>query len=125
MRVTASVNVIASEGVGDLPHILLFLYRYVGLWALDPDSSAFSKCLYYVYNKLMLTIMFGFAATLMADIFVNSDDLSIASDGGCIFGGIAIVLYKVTIVQFRRERIERLLRETIESCHQLCKFSSK
>ncbi|XP_012232344.2 odorant receptor 83a-like isoform X3 [Linepithema humile] len=96
--------------------------KYVGLGALGADSSALSKCLYFVYNKFILTTMLIFTITLLADICLSFDDLSIVTDDGCIFAGIIVVLFKVMIFQTRREQIIRLLRETIEGCDLLCKF---
>ncbi|XP_072764263.1 odorant receptor 83a-like [Anoplolepis gracilipes] len=96
--------------------------RYVGLWALDSDSSTLSKCLYFVYNKFVLIIMFIFMATLLADICANFNDLSIFTNDGCIFAGISVVFFKVMIFQIRREQIVQLLRESVDGCEQLCKF---
>ncbi|XP_014484118.1 PREDICTED: odorant receptor Or1-like [Dinoponera quadriceps] len=96
--------------------------KYVGLWAPDSHSSALSRCMYFVYNKAILTIMFLFSITLFADICSSFDDLSIVTDDGCVFAGITVVLFKVMIFQFRREKIARLLRETINSCRRLCEF---
>ncbi|XP_032670382.1 odorant receptor 13a-like [Odontomachus brunneus] len=97
--------------------------RFVGLWALDSNSSALSRYLYFVYNKVILTIMFVFSITLFADICTSFDDLSIVTDDGCIFAGIVVVLFKVMIFQFRRKKIAQLLREVIDSCRRLCTFS--
>ncbi|KAM0731187.1 putative odorant receptor 92a [Formica fusca] len=97
--------------------------KYIGLWALDSDSSALSKCLYFAYNKFILIIMLVFMVTLLADICSSFDDLSIVTDDGCIFAGIVVVFFKVMIFQTRREQIVRLLCETIDGCDQLCKFS--
>jgi len=107
------------------PNILWFLRRYLGFWMLDSDSPVFLRCLYHVYNKLIITIMFVFVVTLFADICVSFDDISIISDDGCIFAGIFIVLFKVLIFQIRRERITRLFHATIDNCDRLCKFSSE
>ncbi|EFN75590.1 hypothetical protein EAI_04555 [Harpegnathos saltator] len=96
--------------------------KYIGLWALDSNSSVTLKYLYFVYNKVILTIMFAFAITLLADICSSFDDLSIVTDDGCIFAGITVVLFKVMIGQFYREKIARLLCKTIDNCHRLCKF---
>ncbi|XP_050456548.1 odorant receptor 83a-like isoform X2 [Cataglyphis hispanica] len=95
---------------------------YIGLWALDSDSSTLLKCLYFAYNKFILIIMLVFMVTLLADICSSFDDLSIVTDDGCIFAGIVVVFFKVMIFQIRREEIVRLLRETIDGCDQLCKF---
>ncbi|XP_019883968.1 odorant receptor 85c [Camponotus floridanus] len=96
--------------------------KYIGLWAVDSDSSALLKCLYFAYNKFILTIMLVFMVTLLADICSSFDDLSIVTDDGCIFAGIVVVFFKVMIFQTRRAQIVRLLRETIDGCDQLCKF---
>jgi len=69
--------------------------------------------------------MLVFTVTLFADICVSFNDISIISDDGCIFAGIFMVLFKVLIFQARRERIMRLFHATINSCDQLCKFSSE
>ncbi|KYQ48613.1 Putative odorant receptor 13a, partial [Trachymyrmex zeteki] len=96
--------------------------RYVGLWPLDSNSSAFLRCSYHVYNKSVLAIMLVFMITLFADICMSFDDLSIVTDDGCIFAGIVVVFFKVMIFQTRHEKIIRLLRKTIGNCIELCKF---
>lgn len=101
---------------------IFYVHRYIGLWALDSDSSTLLKCLYFAYNKFILIIMLIFMMTLLADICSSFDDLSIVTDDGCIFAGIVVVFFKVMIFQIRREEIVRLLRETIDGCDQLCKF---
>ncbi|XP_029167900.1 odorant receptor 13a-like, partial [Nylanderia fulva] len=101
---------------------VIYVYRYIGLWALDSNSSFLLKYLYFVYNKFILIIMIIFMVTLLADIFSNFNDLSIVTDDGCIFAGIVVVFFKVIIFQIRREQIVRLLHETIDGCNQLCKF---
>ncbi|KYN11973.1 Putative odorant receptor 13a, partial [Trachymyrmex cornetzi] len=97
-------------------------FRYVGLWALDSNSSAFLRYSYHVYNKSVLAIMLVFMITLFADICMSFDDLSIVTDDGCIFAGIIVVFFKVMVFQTRHEKIIRLLRKTIGSCVELCKF---
>ncbi|XP_011057103.1 PREDICTED: uncharacterized protein LOC105147645 [Acromyrmex echinatior] len=96
--------------------------KYVGLWTLDSNSSAFLRCSYHVYNKSVLAIMLVFMITLFADICMSFDDLSIVTDDGCIFAGIIVVFFKVMIFQTRHEKIIRLLRKIIDNCIELCKF---
>ncbi|XP_018376632.1 PREDICTED: odorant receptor Or1-like [Trachymyrmex cornetzi] len=102
--------------------VYLSYLKYVGLWALDSNSSAFLRCSYHVYNKSVLAIMLVFMITLFADICMSFDDLSIVTDDGCIFAGIIVVFFKVMIFQTRHEKIIRLLRKTTGSCIELCKF---
>ncbi|KYM89745.1 Putative odorant receptor 71a [Atta colombica] len=102
--------------------IVVSFSMYVGLWTLDSNSSAFLRCSYHIYNKSVLTIMLVFIITLFADICMSFDDLSIVTDDGCIFAGIIVVFFKVMIFQTRHEKIIRLVRKTIDSCFELCKF---
>lgn len=109
----------------NLPNTFSNSRRYIGLWAPDSNSSTLTRCLHFVYNKVILTIILIFSITLLADICMSFNDLSIVTDDGCIFAGIAVVIFKAMIFQFRREKIARLLHEIIDSCRQLCKFPSK
>ncbi|KYM96941.1 Odorant receptor Or1 [Cyphomyrmex costatus] len=66
--------------------------------------------------------MLVFMITLFADICISFDDLSIVTDDGCVFAGIIVVFFKVILFQTRHEKIRRLIRKTIGSCVELCKF---
>ncbi|KAL0118918.1 hypothetical protein PUN28_009504 [Cardiocondyla obscurior] len=119
---TRGANDSRLEQFRKLSLLHLTYLKYVGLWALDSNSSVFFKYSYYVYNKSILTVILVFMVTLFADICSSFDDLSIVTDDGCIFAGIVVVFFKVMIFQTRHEQIVRLLQKTIDACDRLCKF---
>ncbi|XP_076763174.1 putative odorant receptor 92a [Xylocopa sonorina] len=67
--------------------------------------------------------MYIFAITLFADICVNMDNLSIATDDGCIFAGIFVVIFKAMNYQIRRKDIMKLLDDMLKCADELCRFS--
>lgn len=69
--------------------------------------------------------MYIFAITVFADIYVNRGNLSISTDGGCIFAGIFVIIYKAMNFQFREKGIRRLLDDILKCIDNLCEFSGE
>lgn len=80
---------------------------------------------YFVYKVFMLSMMYIFAITLFADICTNIDDMSVATDDGCIYAGIFVVIFKVMNYEVRRKEIRRLMDEVLKCADDLSAFSSK
>ncbi|KAK1123055.1 hypothetical protein K0M31_008694 [Melipona bicolor] len=97
--------------------------KYSGFGSIDSGSSAFLTSAYFVYKIWILTTMYIFAITVFADIYVNRDNLSISTDGGCIFAGIFVIIYKAMNYQFREKRIRILLDDILKCIDNLCEFS--
>ncbi|XP_015439506.1 PREDICTED: odorant receptor 13a-like [Dufourea novaeangliae] len=64
-----------------------------------------------------------FAVTLFADIYSNIDNLSVATDDGCISAGIIVVIFKAIIYQVNREKIVRVIRDVLKCADDLTEFS--
>ncbi|EZA58334.1 ObirOr5-B1 [Ooceraea biroi] len=98
--------------------------KYIGLWMLDSDSPILLRCLYYIYNKLVIIIIFLFEISVLLDIYLNFDDFLVVTDNVCVFVGVFMIFFKMLIFQAHREQIARLLHATIKSCDQLCKLTT-
>ncbi|XP_026825939.1 odorant receptor 2a isoform X2 [Ooceraea biroi] len=91
---------------------------------LDSDSPILLRCLYYIYNKLVIIIIFLFEISVLLDIYLNFDDFLVVTDNVCVFVGVFMIFFKMLIFQAHREQIARLLHATIKSCDQLCKLTT-
>lgn len=68
--------------------------------------------------------MYIFAITLFAYVCSNIDNMSAATDSGCICAGIVVVIFKAMNYQFNRELIDRLIIEVSKCADDLIEFSS-
>ncbi|XP_026675421.1 uncharacterized protein LOC113465226 [Ceratina calcarata] len=108
-----------------LIHTQISFLNYSSLGGVDPNRSTFVKFLYLSYKVWMLTMMNIFAITILADIYVNWNKLSVTTDDGCIFAGIVVVIFKAIIHQARRKDMIRLLNDILNCADDLCEFSGR
>ncbi|XP_076656645.1 odorant receptor 13a-like isoform X2 [Halictus rubicundus] len=64
-----------------------------------------------------------FTITLLADICMSIDDISVATDSGCICAGMIVVLFKAMQYQFNQKKLERLLAKILKCADDLVEFS--
>lgn len=73
----------------------------------------------------MLSTMYIFTVTIFADICSNIDNMSVATDDGCILAGILVVIYKAMNYQIRREKITRFIEDVLKCANELSEFSGE
>ncbi|XP_078046495.1 shavenoid [Augochlora pura] len=96
---------------------------YCGLWSIKPNNQSVLRCGYFLWKIFIIAMMYIFTFTLFADVYTNMDDISIATDSGCICAGIVVVVFKIMNYQFKRKEIERLMTEISKSADDLLEFS--
>ncbi|XP_012151297.2 odorant receptor 13a-like isoform X1 [Megachile rotundata] len=108
-----------------LINIQINYLKYSGLWVIDPGHPWLSKSAYLVCKGWTLSAMYIFAITLFADICDNIDNLSITSDDGCVFAGIAVVIFKTMNYQIRQKKIALFVDKVLQCSDDLCEFSNE
>ncbi|XP_076683163.1 putative odorant receptor 85e [Andrena cerasifolii] len=68
--------------------------------------------------------MYIFAITVFVDICANMDKLSVATDDGCVYAGIVVVIFKTMNYQIRRAKITRLIEEALKCADDLSEFTN-
>nr|XP_031844077.1 odorant receptor 85c-like [Nomia melanderi] len=94
-------------------------YRYCGLWCIHPKTASILQCGYFIWKISIFAILYVFAITLFAYVCSNIDNMSAATDSGCICAGMAVVIFKAMIYQFNREFIKRLIIEVLKCADDL------
>ncbi|XP_076284104.1 odorant receptor 13a-like [Lasioglossum baleicum] len=67
--------------------------------------------------------MYIFTITLLADIYTSIDDISVATDSGCICGGMMVTIFKSMNYQLNQKNIERLIVKILKCTNDLVEFS--
>lgn len=99
------------------------LHRYAGLWNLDSRASQFVKLIYSLYKYTVISVLLILAIGVTVDIYYNIDNVTIATDDGCISAGLLIVTYNVISFELRRDRIKKLIKTVLvagEDLYESC-----
>ncbi|XP_076621628.1 odorant receptor 82a-like [Colletes latitarsis] len=68
--------------------------------------------------------MYVFTITLFADIYLNIDNMSIATDDGCVFAGIVVVIFKIMNYQIYQKKIAELTSNALKCANDISEFSN-
>ncbi|XP_076238265.1 shavenoid [Calliopsis andreniformis] len=69
-------------------------------------------------------MMYIFTITILADMCTNMNDISVATDDGCIYAGMCVVIFKWMNFQIHRKKINGLVEKTFKCADDLCEFSN-
>ncbi|XP_076380111.1 odorant receptor Or1-like isoform X2 [Megalopta genalis] len=104
-------------------YIQVIYLTYCGLWSINPNNRSILRCGYFLWKIFIIAVMYIFTFTLFADVYTNMDDISVATDSGCICAGIVVVIFKIMNYQFNRKEIERLIEKIVKCADDLIEFS--
>ncbi|XP_044587974.1 uncharacterized protein LOC123267419 [Cotesia glomerata] len=89
----------------------LYYFRLSGIWMSTSSMPVYRKCINFFLRALSFFVLVSYILTSLADLVVNHHDITIIVDDSCFIAGAGSAFFKICIVIFRCQTIDKLIND--------------